>query len=447
MAPPKLQYTILFKFFSKNDKFINSLGKPLSNTKMFVLNESLEEVPPNAIGKLYLSGECVTQGYLNRPSENAKSFIFNKFKKEEGSDSKNLLYNTGDLVRWNKDGNLEYIGRDDFQVKINGLRIDLSEIKNTVLNFEKIQQCAVVVDESDKNLNQKQIIVYYVSKNNEKIDRNPLFDFLSLKLPTFMIPKKIIQIFGHLPLTSNGKLDERVLTKSNSTEVYTNCTTFTPPSNYLEEKLCQIWGDLLDLPKIGIIDDFFALGGDSILVMQLAEQIYNKLQIIISLKDIFIHRCVKNLAEKILHIQKCEIKKEENVSKVGNEESAIFQLLPIQKWFFAKNLKNPHHWNQTFTIKISKALDCEKVQKAIRKLFELHEAFRLRFKETKSGHFQCYASVDTLKGFKMNCLSVKKLGIQKINEIIGSSQMSLNIYNGPLFFVYYLHEFEENESV
>ena len=252
----------------------------------FVLNSCSKNVPIGAICELYIGGEGVDRGYLNRPELTSEKFIPNPFQtKEQKEKGKyNRLYKTGDLVRWLPDGNLDYIGRNDFQVKIRGFRIELEEIESVLLTFEGIKQCVVLAKER-KKLNSedvhKYLIGYYVSDN--KLDENLIMKYLKQKLTDYMVPSLLIHL-NKLPITINGKLDMKALPDRDVN--FEN--NYREPRNDIEKNIQLLFSEILGIEsnKIGIQDDFFLLGGDSIVSIQLASKIREKLGYIISIKNI-----------------------------------------------------------------------------------------------------------------------------------------------------------------
>ena len=292
-------YNTDFAFLKENDKFKNSVGKPLTNTKAFVLNNQQLLLPINAIGELYLSGDCLSRGYLNRPDLTADRFLPNPFQTEEekrlGKNSR--IYKTGDLVRMLSNGELEYLGRNDFQVKIRGLRIELGEIENAISSFEGIKQAVVLAKDKSYEKKQKYLIGYYVSENI--LDESDIKEYIQTKIPEYMVPNRLVRI-EKVPVTINGKLDKKALPEIEFTAQKDN---YEAPRNEIESKLCQIWSEVLGLENVGINDDFFKLGGDSIQSIQIVGRINQDLRIHVSIKDIFSFKTIKNISDHGINLQ------------------------------------------------------------------------------------------------------------------------------------------------
>jgi len=273
-----------------------AIGKSYNNYKVYVLDKNLRPLPIGAIGELYIGGVGLARGYLNRPELTAEKFIANPFRSElEGVESKDTrLYKTGDLVRWLPDGNLEYIGRNDFQVKIRGYRIELGEIESILSTYAGISQSVVIakehVDIEGVTTGNKYLVGYYVSK--VRLNEEEIINYLGSRLPEYMIPSILVYL-EKLPLTINGKLDRKALPDPE----FTNIDNYVAPRNELESQVCKIWGEVLGLPedRIGIRDDFFRLGGDSILAIKLVSKINKGLKNNVSIATIFKHSTVEGL--------------------------------------------------------------------------------------------------------------------------------------------------------
>ena len=281
------------------------IGKPIANTRCYVLGKNLGLVPIGSVGELYIGGDGLARGYLNREELTREKFISNPFQtKEEKKQNKNSrIYRTGDLVRWLPDGNLEYIGRNDFQVKIRGHRIELGEIEKTLANYKGIRQSVVLAKErkvagdtveEDRECT-KYLVGYYVSE--PELEEKNILSFLENKLPWYMLPNIWVRL-DNLPLTINGKLDRKALPDPK----FTDKDNYVRPRNDIERKMCQIWGEALrlDESKVGIRDDFFRLGGDSIISIQLVSRIRQRLDLHINVKDIFLFKTIEKLCENVL---------------------------------------------------------------------------------------------------------------------------------------------------
>ncbi len=275
-----------------------SIGEKIPDLKTYVLDKTLHPLPIGAVGELYIGGAGLARGYLNRPDLTAERFVANPFQSEkEKKQNKNTrLYKTGDLVRWQEDGNLEYIGRNDFQIKIRGYRIELEDIEASLITYPGVKQSIVIVkDLPADNSSNKYLVGYYVAEN--KLNEEDMFHHLSEKLPEYMVPNILVHL-DKIPLTINGKLDKKALPDPE----FTDQDSFISPRNEVEEQVCQIWAEVvnLDKDKVGVRDDFFRLGGNSILAIRLITKLNTLYQSRLRVADAFTYRTVEALIPRLI---------------------------------------------------------------------------------------------------------------------------------------------------
>ncbi|MEJ1935115.1 amino acid adenylation domain-containing protein, partial [Nostoc sp. NIES-2111] len=245
------------------------IGRPIANIQIYILDADLQPVSIGVTGEIYIGGVGVARGYLNKEELTQEKFIINPLLNLNYQ----RLYKTGDLARYLPDGNIEYVGRSDFQVKIRGYRIEIGEIENVLSSHPEVRE-AVVVARAD-NAEEKQLVAY-ITYDSSKPTINSLRDFLKTKLPDFMIPAAFVML-ETLPLTASGKVDRKALPKPELFDYSDN--SYVAPRNEVEEKLVQIWSDILHLSKIGVRENFFAIGGDSLKALHLTskiEQVFNR---------------------------------------------------------------------------------------------------------------------------------------------------------------------------
>ncbi|REG90461.1 non-ribosomal peptide synthetase, partial [Flavobacterium aquicola] len=271
--------------FQGDMKNIVSIGKPIDNTQVYVMNEEHNLLPVGVVGELCIGGAGVARGYLNLEQLTQEKFINNPFI--EGG----RIYKTGDLARWLPDGNLEYLGRKDDQVKIRGYRIELGEIENVLSALSGVRQCCVLAKEDVNNT--KRLVGYVVMEG--VLDKEVLQEQLKLHLPEYMIPMIWISL-EKMPITSNGKLDKKSLPDPENSELSTS--KYIAPRNETENQLVTIWKGLLGIENIGIYDDFFELGGHSLLVVQLISRL-QALDFHIKVKDIFAGPTIASISDKL----------------------------------------------------------------------------------------------------------------------------------------------------
>lgn len=270
------------------------IGRPIANTKIYLLNSRLEPVPIGVQGELYIGGAGLARGYLNNPDLTAARFIPNPFNTMSGS----VIYKTGDLARYQSDGTIEFLGRIDDQVKIRGYRIELGEIEAVLRTHPAIDSAVVVVQEDEPET--KHLVVFLVAEEKVKFDAAELRNFLKNKLPEYMIPSTFISL-NEFPITPTGKVDRKALQFYDISN-RNNGQTFVAPRTLTEEMLAQMWAEVLKVDRVGIADNFFDLGGNSLLGMQLVARLRGKFRGDLGLRMLFEKPTVAELAEYIAEI-------------------------------------------------------------------------------------------------------------------------------------------------
>jgi amino acid adenylation domain-containing protein len=272
-----------------------TIGCPIANTQLYILDQQLQPVPIGVPGELHIGGAGLARGYLNRPELTAEKFIPNPFSTEP----KARLYKTGDLARWLPTGEVECLGRIDHQVKVRGYRIELGEIEATLLQHQAVEEAAVIVREDQPG--ERVLVSYFVPTTGTVEDAYQaipeLRQFLKSRLPDFMVPPLFMPLAA-MPLTPNGKVDRKALPKPDAIrrELEAN---YIAPRNELEQQIADIWTQILNLEKVGIHDNFFELGGYSLLAIQVVSRLRQALQVEILLPILFEVPTVADLARRI----------------------------------------------------------------------------------------------------------------------------------------------------
>ena len=267
------------------------IGQPIANMRLYVLDGNLRPVPPGSTGELYVGGIGVARGYLNRPQLTREKFLVDPFSEQSGS----RLYRTGDLGRYREDGVLECLGRADNQVKLRGYRIELGEIEATLAGFPGVRSCAVLAREN--TLGNKHLVGYVVAGENETLEPEALRKFLRQRLPEYMVPGQFV-FLDRFPLTRNGKVDRKALPAPPVNQTL-DANEFIAPRTETEKKLAAIWMELLKAEHIGIHDDFFELGGDSLLAVNAMLQIQEKFGTVLSMQTFFPSATIAGLASAL----------------------------------------------------------------------------------------------------------------------------------------------------
>lgn len=275
------------RFTSENAERV-PIGKPLSNIQVYILDNKLNPVPAGVTGQLCVSGACLAQGYLNLPELTVERFVDNPFSNDPDS----RLYITGDLARYRHDGEIELLGREDHQVKIRGFRVDPGGIEETLLRHDNVEKCVVVLAGEDED---KQLVAYTVS--GAEVTTSELRDYLRQRLPEYMIPGEIIAMDA-LPLTPNGKVDRRALPAPESVRNH-GSQSYVAPRNDLELRVALLWEKLLKRENVGVTDNFFDVGGHSLLAVRLVHEIESEFDQRMDLASLFLAPTIEGIARTL----------------------------------------------------------------------------------------------------------------------------------------------------
>ncbi|NOX51914.1 MAG: LLM class flavin-dependent oxidoreductase, partial [Gammaproteobacteria bacterium] len=266
-----------------------SIGTPVANTQVYVLDKFHKPLPTGIPGELFIAGDGVARGYLNRPELTSEKFLDNPFTSDVGK----RMYATGDLAVFREDGLLDYQGRTDFQVKVRGYRIELGEIESRLEADQKISEAAVVVRQEDDG--DQRLVAYVTARADATLDTGEMRNMLRGTLPEYMVPNEFVTI-QYMPRTANGKLDRKALLEIKQA-VTRNLAADTAPSSDVEKLIGNLWCKVLKLDAVGLSENFFDLGGHSLLVVQLHGQLKEAIEQPISLTDLYEHTTIKALAE------------------------------------------------------------------------------------------------------------------------------------------------------
>ncbi|MCP5051083.1 MAG: amino acid adenylation domain-containing protein, partial [bacterium] len=368
-----------------------AIGKPLPNIQLYILNPYDGLQPIGIPGELCIAGAGVARGYLNRPELTAEKFDkdskgfqdfkddqdLKKEKKESSASSEvhEVIYRTGDLARWLEDGNIQFLGRDDQQVKIRGFRVELEEIESKLLNHDHIKEAVVVMKEDKEGDNYLCAYVVPVAGDvvpfEGEIDVERLRMDLSQTLPAYMIPSLFV-FLDHAPLTISGKIDRKAL----PAPVMTSSTAYAGPRSPVEEKLVEIWSELLDIPTIGIDDNFFGRGGHSLNATLLISKIHKALQVEIPMTEIFKHQTIRELSGYMEVAGKSRFADIEAV-----EKREYYALSSAQKrlYFLQQVSPNSTSYNMPLVLPLGKEVEKNKLELTLKKLIARHESLRTSF--------------------------------------------------------------------
>ena len=394
----------IWSTFADTDTFrdVVTVGKPIANTQVYIVDKYMNPVPMGVMGELCIAGESVSSGYLNRPELTAEKFIDNPFG--EGK-----LYKTGDHAYWTEDGNLVFIGRKDFQVKIRGLRIELGEIESVLQNVDGVERAVVVVrkDKEDRQL----ICAFYTG---EEFDAKALREELSKSLPKYMVP----HIFTHLdkmPMTASGKANRNALPEIDLENINTE-TEYVAAETIEEKALTEAIGKILDVEKVGVLDNFFDLGGDSLKAIELVSELEDK-GYTVNVKAIFEAKDIQSLAKELT----VKTEKEEKI-----HYDSVTPATAAQMRIYTSQIVSPEslHYNIVAAFRTEK-LDVERLEKAVNELVVRHEGLRTSF-ENRNGEIVQVINEPT-------AIKIEKLNSEEISQFNTAFELS----TAPLFKVGY----------
>ncbi|MGG0279141.1 amino acid adenylation domain-containing protein [Bacillus pacificus] len=399
----------------------SNIGKRIPDLEVYILDAYQQPVPIGVDGELYIGGAGLARGYLNRPELTAERFISHPFS----SNPKARLYRTGDLARYLPDGNLDYRGRIDHQVKIRGFRIEIGEIESTLNTYASVTEAVVIVREDQPG--DKRLVAYVVGDGNVDAWR----EYLKAKLPSYMVPSGFVAMEA-IPLTANGKVDREALPMPEEKQVNSECVG---PRNSNEQILTTIWKRVLGVKKVGIYDNFFEIGGDSILSIQIISQA-SQVGLKLTPKQMFECPTIAELAQVAIETQGVQAEQGIVIGDVP--------LTPIQCWFFEQEHPHTEHWNQSMLLRVKERLDVQLLEGAILNLIKHHDALRFRYEQLPNGTWrqrnEGTDELSVLHVVKRNKVNEKEWN-KIIQEEMNINQASFNLVTGPLMRVVY---FEDN---
>jgi amino acid adenylation domain-containing protein/non-ribosomal peptide synthase protein (TIGR01720 family) len=340
------------------------IGAPIANTSIYILDPAQAMTPVGVAGELYIGGVQVARGYLNRPELTAERFVANPFAPGES------MYRTGDLARYLPDGDVEFLGRTDFQVKIRGLRVELGEIEHALTAHPDVRESIVLLREDRPGV--KQLAAYVVSaRTDDSVLEQELRRRLDGALPAYMVPDVFVRLPA-MPLTSNGKIDRKALPAPAAPVMRSRA-----PETAAERALASVWKGVLGIDEVGAEDNFFSLGGDSIrstqMIARARQHGYD-----FTVRDVLMHPTIAALARLAPSTMA-------PVAAADASTSGEIPLLPMQHWFFAAAGADSLQFNQGVVLQSSVALQPEPLRQALDDLVARHDALRLRFPADAKG--------------------------------------------------------------
>ncbi|WDQ32174.1 amino acid adenylation domain-containing protein [Paenibacillus marchantiae] len=401
------------------------IGRPVASTKMYILDKHMNLAPYGTPGELYIGGIGLANGYLNNSELSNKKFIDNPFE------SNQIIYKTGDLVEYQKDGTVKFIGRVDNQVKLRGFRIELEEIEALLNNHNSVNKAIVNVMQDNNGIKK---LVAYISCDRSNYSEKELRELLGDKLPEYMLPSAYIYTEA-FPLTSNGKIDRKNLPDPEISMLFTS-ENFIEPKTLTEEIVAGIWCKLLDVDKVGIENNFFEIGGHSLIATQVVARIRDILKVNIPLRTIFNSPTIKKISEVIdSYLTNNNLNDNEfNISAVSREESIPLSFAQQRLWFIEQLEPNSPLYNMIDAIQLEGKLNIDALERAINLLLERHEILRTTF-DVKNGIPEQLISQKVqikLQSTNLNSYSDHEID-EKTKELINEEgRTSFNLTKGPL---------------
>lgn len=345
-----------------------TIGRPISNTRIYILNDALQLMPVGVTGEIYVGGDGLAIGYLNREELTNTRFITDPFN------NNGRLYATGDLGRWLANGTIEFMGRKDYQVKIRGYRVEPGEIESVLQQHPLVTQAVILAREDQAG---HKVLVAYVQADTT--DKNLLTEYLKSKLPAYMVPALMV-LMEEMPITPNGKTDRNALPAPDFTQITTQA--YVAAGNELELALVNIWQELLGVERVGIHDNFFELGGDSIITIQVVSRMKRK-GFTLHTKDIFSCQTIAGLAALLAERTNTGSHFEAEQGTL----TGVSPLLPIQQWFLEGNPAVVSHFNQAILLNISKSVTPAALTQMAELLMAHHDSLRFVYRR-QAGKWQ-----------------------------------------------------------
>nr|WP_315248565.1 non-ribosomal peptide synthetase [uncultured Flavobacterium sp.] len=408
----------------EHPKDASNIGKPIDNTQFYILDSFLSPKPIGTSGAIYIAGDGLASGYYRNETLTKEKFIKNPFNETV------LIYETGDVGKWNEDGEIKFLGRNDNQVKIRGYRIELGDIESVILQFSKTLKEVVV---EAKKVNQEKVLVAYLISTSD-INELGLRNFLVKKLPGYMIPNFYVKL-DSLPLTPNGKINRKELPDIESKDILKN--EYVKPRNEIEHHLIKIWQEVLFIERIGTADSFFELGGHSLKASVIIHRILVELKIVVKLVDFFNNPTINSLTNFILLNNMTNDLVLSTSSKTDISDLAT---PPQMRMYFLQNLdQKSTAYNMPVFYNIKGQINFEKFKKALEKTIYQHEILRTYFiiEDTILKQFSTSSSNVNIEYYSI-------FDDESENKILDSFIRPFNLNEYPLFRVAIVNKGDNN---
>jgi amino acid adenylation domain-containing protein len=403
-----------------------TIGRPLANVKIYLLDDNLEPMPIGVAGELYIGGAGVARGYLNQPDLTAGKFVPNPFAETPGK----CLYRTGDLARYLPDGEIDFLGRKDGQVKIRGFRVEFAEIETSFRRHPGIQE--VVVSLKEYRPGDKRLIAYYVSRTEGGPTLSDLKNQLKETLPDYMIPSTFVRLDA-MPLTASAKIDRRALLEMEPDDELAESSTGAARTP-TEEILAGQWAEVLDLPRVGVDDDFFDLGGHSLLATQLISRLREAFQVELPLRSLFETPTVAAIAALI---DQASTQQLAPISPAPADAELPLSFTQQRFWFLDQLNAGNGAFNTPAAVLLNGALDQKALEQSFNEIVKRHEALRTTFRMAADRIVQVVDSARPLNVslVDLNALTEDERRAESLRISAAESVQSFDLANGPLFSI------------
>ncbi len=416
------------------------IGRPILNTQLYILDKELQPLPIGVPGELYVGGVGVGRGYLNNPQLTQQAFVANPFGQQG-----DRLYKTGDKVRYNKDGNIEFLGRIDYQVKIRGFRIELGEIEAVLLQHAGVVEAVAIVREDTPG--NQHLVAYVVPNQQSGVTVSELRSFLKEKLPNYMMPSVFIML-SKIPLTPNGKIDRRALP---APDLEMTRPSFVLPRTPTEEILANLWAEVLNLKLVGIHDNFFELGGHSLLATQVISRLRSLTGVDLPMRRLFESPTIAELSEVIEAAQHTGLGLQTPaIAPIPRNSDLPLSFAQTRLWFLNQLEEESATYNMAEPLRLTGYLQVTALEMAIQEILRRHEILRTTFKIVNGSPVQSVGSVGRINFFPCSllpapCSLFPIVDLQHLPEVEQSAQVRqfateeaqqpFDLSNGPLLRV------------
>lgn len=405
-------------FVSADEGVHTAIGKVLPNVRVYILDKDMQPLPPSVVGEIYIGGESVGRGYYNEPAMTAAVFVPDPFATAPGM----RMYRTGDRGRWRPGGAIELLGRLDNQVKLRGRRVEPGEIEHTLRAHPSVGEAVVQVVRTGQS--EKLIVFVVTAPGADTSTPSELADFAATHLPDYMVPKEYVTL-RELPRNRNGKVDHNAL-RANTAVRSSISPAYIPPSDRLEEVLCEVWARLLSIERIGLDDDFFDLGGDSITAIRIV-QAAGRRGFAARPRHLLESRTVAKMAAAM------RLDTSLSYAAISSQsELDPAPLTPVQLAFLARDVPNPNYWNHGVLYTLTQPVPTERVAHAAALLASRHPALKTLIVTHDGNDKQIVSTVDPpVTDFDLTGVAAEDLEMA-LHDSATELHATLNLHHGPV---------------